>query len=265
VAAKPGATWNVAFGALPGGPEELPQSYERARVTLMVVNSYLLHAYWDVDLTKLPPDAQSAVLRFQETTSPGHNRHTFDVAVDLRTRNWYIHLWSPAKAYEADLGVKTSAGQFVPLAHSNRLKTPRAWPVAPNLGTDGTFPPSAAPAVAPAPRTEPEVPRTEQPASAGPIPLPPAPPVSLQRVDAAEILQKKLVEIYSVRQWASRPAAALTPAGKQQAASSAETGASADSLLLPAPSDLTALAEHRFSPGFSSALPASAIAMHRPG
>jgi hypothetical protein len=317
VAAKPGTTWNAVFDALKiqiagvadalhafgdapkhhrtasSGLGELPESYGRARVTLMVVNPYLLHAYWDLGLTKLPPDTQSAVLRFQENSLSRHcpgavadpPRHTFDVEVDLRTRNWYIHLGSPAKSYQANLGVKTSAGQFVPLAHSNSLNTPRAWPVADlspqvserlsnraplaRTGSEALplqqqAPEQQAPEQkAPTRPLRQKVPRQEAFTRSLPVTL--AAPVSLQRVDAAETLQKKLAEIYSLRQWAPRTAAALASAGNGQPASSAEAGASPDSVVSPASSDLTALAEHRFSPGFSSAPQASAAATRRPG
>src|SRR5438034_9528832 len=108
---------------------DLPESYGDPTVTLLVVDSYLVHVYWDFDLAKLPPETTSAALRFYEVTD-GPISSRFDVEIDLRARNWYVHLWSPAKSYCADLGVKTGAGTFTPLVRSNTVQTPRAWPVA---------------------------------------------------------------------------------------------------------------------------------------
>jgi len=103
---------------------DLPEWPGPPKVTLLAVDPYLVHVYWDFDLAKLPPDTTAAVLRFYDAATH------FDVDVDLRTRNWYVPLWSPAKTYYADLGAITAAGQFIPLVRSNTIQTPRAWPAA---------------------------------------------------------------------------------------------------------------------------------------
>jgi hypothetical protein len=35
-------------------------------MTLLPVDPYLVHVYWDFDLAKLPPDTTAAVLRFYD-------------------------------------------------------------------------------------------------------------------------------------------------------------------------------------------------------
>jgi hypothetical protein len=123
-------------------PEEiffLPESYGETRLLLLTVNPFLVHASWEVteaDLKKspLPPEREQAmpVLRIYDVTYihfDGANAHSFfDVEVDLRTRNWYVPLWSPEKSYIAELGLKAPGGSFHPLARSNVAHTPRAWP-----------------------------------------------------------------------------------------------------------------------------------------
>lgn len=109
---------------------DLPESYGRNRVVLMVVSPYMVHAYWDLDRkTQANPAGSPACLRFHDTTA-GQASSTFDVPVNLPARNWYVHLWGPAREYHVELGLTPPNGNFVALAHSNSVETPRAWPVA---------------------------------------------------------------------------------------------------------------------------------------
>jgi hypothetical protein len=121
---------------------ELPDSYGRTRLVVLAVGPYRVHAYWEVRpdelaeaRTRLGDRQHSArvVLRFHDTlagraTEQGTAR-CFDVEVDLQSRNWFVDLWSADKTYYADIGLKGDGGQFVPLARSNLVRTPRAWPV----------------------------------------------------------------------------------------------------------------------------------------
>ena len=317
-----------------GEEGELPDYSGDPKVTLLPVGPYLAYAYWEFDMAMLPPDTTSAVLRFHEApeSSVGGG---FDVNVDLRAGSWYVHLWKPAEPYVADLGVKTAGGDFISLARSNPLQTPRAWPVA-DIATEET-PPAETPAAIEAEikaevpaepvsaeraaeavsaesasgavfaalateavSAEPAIdatvetptPPQELPASAAPeaetAAQEPEPP---KHGDAVEVLQAKLAEIYSLRQWTPRAAtAAAVAAGPMEPPSEIpETrmlGLEASQTNLepsqtsfedkdtrreprpghapapprppahfPTPADLTQLAETRFSPGLSSALP----------
>jgi hypothetical protein len=75
-----------------------------------------------------------AVLRFHDVTAmpAGGMRAegSFDVEVDIGSRNWYVRLLHPEKAYIVDLGWRGRDGRFHRVARSNRGETPRAWPCA---------------------------------------------------------------------------------------------------------------------------------------
>jgi hypothetical protein len=121
---------------------ELPDSYGRTRLVMLPVDPYLVYAYWEVRPDELAEtrtrvrdhqDSARAVLRFHDALSGRASEQGttsyFDVDVDLQRGNSYVHLWSADKSYYADLGLKGDGGQFVPLARSNLIHTPRAWPV----------------------------------------------------------------------------------------------------------------------------------------
>ena len=131
-----------------GGPavlerewEELPDSNEETEVVLLPVNPYLVHVYWGIaahDLEELgrifkrPGPRAQPVLRFYDVTQANFDATNapswFDVEIDFRAGNWYVHLESPAKSYCIDLGLRTARGGFRRLARSNVAETPRAWP-----------------------------------------------------------------------------------------------------------------------------------------
>ncbi len=99
------------------------------KLVLIAVNPYVVHAYWDVDQRTVPAGKAPAALRFHDL-EPGQPESCFDVPVELGAGNWYVHLWSPARTYRAELGFKTVTGEFAALADSNIVQTPRAWPIA---------------------------------------------------------------------------------------------------------------------------------------
>jgi hypothetical protein len=125
----------------PGLEGNLPQSYGETEVVLLSIDPYLVHAYWEVAPDKMNEVKQrlgsdysrtQPSLRFYEASrslsavrSP---QSSFDVDIQLDARNWYVHLWSPDKTYHVDLGLRTEPGGFVPLATSNEVQTPPAWP-----------------------------------------------------------------------------------------------------------------------------------------
>ncbi len=231
--------------------DELPDSYGPPRVTLMVVDPYLIHAYWDIDITSLPRETASAVLRFHVASE-----RSFEVDVDLRTRNWYVNVESPAKSCYAELGVKTAAGEFRPLASSNQVQTPRAWPVARLPENAGPVRDENKREVGPA--------KGSAEAAAAPTPVasqseqsPPVPRIarSPRRVDAAQVLEQKLAEIYALRPWRSRagaPFEVATSAAPRSSSAGLPTGAPAPLEHPGSPLDPTALAEHAFFPGLPS-------------
>ena len=259
--------------------EPLPEYQGPARVTLLVIDPYLVHAYWEADSAK----AERAVLRVYDAANEAANH--FDVPVSLPARNWYIHLWTPERSYYAELGAMDESGCFHLLARSNTVETPRAWPVTvPEAGPADSREvehydavPAAAESAAPETQLEPEPeppqpePRFEalqtEPRPEAPLPLvaarqtaPPAEAPSeepmpqagrpvlhvVKPVDAARVLRERLEEIYASRQWTARPR-------ETTKAHLAEKPAVPSPAARPRkPTDLTDLAEEQFSPGVSS-------------
>jgi hypothetical protein len=126
---------------------ELPSSYGQTRLTLMPVDPYHIHAYWEVTphdrettMTRLGPEGTEArwVLRFYDVTYidfDGTNAHGyFDQPIDLIAGNWYVELWSSDKTYCADIGALAPSGRFRSACRSNFVQVPRAgesphyWP-----------------------------------------------------------------------------------------------------------------------------------------
>ena len=240
----------------------------RPGVTLLAVDPYLLHVCWDFDLAKLPPDTAAAVLRFHDGAIH------FDVDVDLRTRNWYVPLWSPAKTYYADLGAIATTGKFIPLLRSNTIQTSRAWPAAevehrfvsgaaaPEHFKEPLPPPppfrserggileiayrSDGSPTAPGSPTAAETPAVEAEHPASIEAATPTERHASKPPDAAEILRRRLSEFHEFRQ--------REPQAQDAAVKSRQT-------IPPLPvvpdlrDDLTAHVEREFSPGLSSFLP----------
>jgi hypothetical protein len=118
---------------------ELPSGYGHTRLTLMPIDPYHIHAYWEVTphdrettMTRLGPKGAKArwVLRFYDVTYidfDGTNAHVyFDQPIDLIAGNWYVELWSSEKTYCADIGALAPSGQFESACRSNFVQVPRA-------------------------------------------------------------------------------------------------------------------------------------------
>jgi hypothetical protein len=118
---------------------ELPSSYGQTRLTLMGIDPFWIHAYWEVTphdheatMARLGSERPSAhwALRFYDVTYidfDGINAHSyFDQPVDLAANNWYVNLWSSEKTYCADIGARAPSGRFAAACRSNFVHTPRA-------------------------------------------------------------------------------------------------------------------------------------------
>ena len=247
-------------------PGELPETYGRTRVVAMAVDPYLVHVYWDLS-AKDQKQSGPACLRFHDATAGG----SFDVNVDLAARNWYVHLWSPEKRYSVELGLQ-HADAFQPLARSNPIETPRAWPVAdvapaveapmktPPVQTRQVVAPPAHPAPAPAAAAAaPSAPISTPSGSTAPSVQPPAPSVqpppaeSLRPAtptippNALETLRRRLSELYGFYRW-PRP----MPAASESAASEESVPPQPGTAGVETRADFTDRLEAQFSPGLSS-------------
>jgi hypothetical protein len=229
----------------------LPAYQGPARVTLLVIDPYLVHAYWDVDPAM---ETSPGVLRVYDTT--GETSSYFDLPVSLGARNWYIQLWTPERSYYAELGRNEEGRGFSVLARSNTIQTPRAWPAVEMEHWDA--PATSEPAPAATPVETPELVLQESPpllplvtapqpdhsqwgsAMRCPAPEPDPPPIP-EPIDAPKLLRERLEQIYSTLDWMAPPAEPSKPP---------ETPAPSER-----PADLTKLAEEHFSTGISSKIP----------
>jgi hypothetical protein len=106
------------------------------RLVLLVVDPYLIHAYWEVVPEKLHEAQEQAgqakgVLRFyrwSKTAGEDALPDSFDIEVDLQSRNWYAHLWSPEESLYADLALKKADGTLIRLVRSQVVHVPRTRP-----------------------------------------------------------------------------------------------------------------------------------------
>ncbi len=243
--------------------EELPDSYGHTRLVMMVVNPYLVCAYWEVSPEKLAAarqevrgEAARVVLRFYEVedgASAGEPPAPwFDVDVDLRPRNWYVDLWSADKTYYAELGLRGDDGQLVPLARSNLIRTPRARPVVkveedfmriePARQLAELVPPPPGrrrPIAQPGAGTAAGDRVAAAPVEAGSV----SSPADVSRpVDSAATLRKKLADFHTLRGRACE----APEAGEQSAAPEP------DKRVEEPRTDLVEMTERQFTPGISS-------------
>ena len=245
---------------------ELPESYGRTRLVMLAGGPYQVHAYWEVTPESLSEAEQKiesdsnpycAVLRFHDAVSANGASAAgwFDVNVDVRARNWYVQLWSADMTYRAELGLRGADGRFAGLAESNLVRTPRAWPrpeleehfarVEPEQQKPEAVPPPAF--VKPSrPRPEPPPPiatvRDEPVALAEEAGGAPADRGAAMQGGAAELLQKKLTELYAHREPPREPPKAEEPPTEPAPAEWIDNPCA----------DLTEMAEEKFLPGISS-------------
>ena len=114
----------------------LPTTYGQTRLTLLDVDSFHVHASWEIT-----PRARAAaeknfaansvaflwVLRFHDE----REGTTFDIPVNPDASSWYVELWTADKTYFAELGACSVPGEFVPVCRSNTISTPPAAPALP--------------------------------------------------------------------------------------------------------------------------------------
>jgi hypothetical protein len=220
----------------------------------MPVDPYLIHAYWeiaDADLlrvqTEMGPSHSTArpVLRIYDITYidfDGTNaHHLFDIEIDLRPRNWYVHLWSPEKTYCADLGFTIPEGRFFPVVRSNIVHVPRSepsprsevtlWgPIRPKSDPTGAGPGPAPPVAVEVIESNSQVRRVEGWS---------APPLSAQSTEHITLYARAIGTVPGQR----------TDTGEVR---SAETAGKAAPDALPERRDLTMECERRFVAGLSS-------------
>jgi hypothetical protein len=117
-------------------PTTFPDRYGETFFVLMDVEPHTLFAFWEIDemdVERAQRELRSRsdlIIRVHDVTYivfDGGNAHSyFDVVVEGKTHNWYIHPPSDGRSFIADIGLRGSDGKFVVLARSNCVQMPRA-------------------------------------------------------------------------------------------------------------------------------------------
>lgn len=120
-------------------PKDLPTGYGKDRIVLMVRDPYWLHTYWELTRgairraeAALGQDWHGArpILRLLDVSNNDNSNNSESILKDIEIHggcnNWYIDVNSPPRSYRVDIGYLSRSGQFVVLARSNVVTTPRA-------------------------------------------------------------------------------------------------------------------------------------------
>jgi len=120
---------------------ELPRSYGRDRIVLLPRDPWWTFTYWEITpttrvqaLRALGAEGEGAreVLRVYDVTFitfTGDNAWlSFDVELPPGAGHWYLNVGRPAASFCVEIGLRTRAGRFLPLARSNVVTTPRSAP-----------------------------------------------------------------------------------------------------------------------------------------
>jgi uncharacterized protein len=120
-------------------PKNLPNTYGKDRIVVMVRDPYWLHAYWELT----HPSVQRAeaalgqdwhgakpILRLCDVSSSDTTSTAESVIRDIEIHggcnNWYIEVAQPPRSFRVDIGYVSKRGQFYVLARSNVVSTPKA-------------------------------------------------------------------------------------------------------------------------------------------
>ncbi|MBN1419097.1 MAG: DUF4912 domain-containing protein [Planctomycetes bacterium] len=119
--------------------EDVPGHYGKDALVLLVRDPYWLHAFWEVTPERLG-EAEATlgasggerpvrVLRVYDVSGDeydGKNANLyFDIHLDDIARNWYLRV-DADRRYCAEIGLLGPSGEFVAIARSNTVRTPRS-------------------------------------------------------------------------------------------------------------------------------------------
>lgn len=134
-------------------PLPFPDRYGVDQITLMVKDPHWVYTYWELTGQKLAAlrkergqkfiEQARRMLRVYDLTSggdPGRAVGRFwDILVGDHDDHWYIEVGVPDHRYVVEIGAVTPAGEFITLARSNEVITPRDWPVGAEYGVAGYY------------------------------------------------------------------------------------------------------------------------------
>jgi len=110
---------------------EIPDTYDKTRIAMMVRDPYWLFTYWEISRESFLelerslggkwPECRFVLRVYDRTDGEGF----FDIETGHGPRSWYVNV-APARLYQTAIGVMTPEGKFIELASSNVSGTPRA-------------------------------------------------------------------------------------------------------------------------------------------
>lgn len=120
---------------------ELPRAYGRDQVVLLSRDPWTLFAYWEIGprtragaLLALDAEADGArqVLRIYDATfvTPAGDRACLALDLELShgATSAYVRASRPGASYSVEIGLRTPANRFIPMARSNTVTLPPAAP-----------------------------------------------------------------------------------------------------------------------------------------
>lgn len=123
---------------VPARLPDLPRSYGRDRIVVMVRDPFWLHVYWEITEQSIRRaeaaleqewHGAKAILRVVDITSEEASSLTESLVRDIDIHegcnNWYIDVKRPNRAYRIDIGYITKSGRFYMMCRSNVINTPR--------------------------------------------------------------------------------------------------------------------------------------------
>lgn len=112
----------------------LPSSYNETSITVLIRDPFWLYVYWDFS-QEVKENLEKefgawnrtplSLKVWEEQESGGIEPGFFNVSVNPATGHWYINV-QPNHQYTVELGYFRPSGEFVSLARSNTVITPRA-------------------------------------------------------------------------------------------------------------------------------------------
>ncbi|NLW06560.1 MAG: DUF4912 domain-containing protein [Clostridia bacterium] len=122
-------------------PQDVPATYGKDEIVLMVKDPYWLYAYWELTDAKKEEirnrfgwsawENSRPMLRVYELTNhPYDFLHApfFEIAITNEANNWYIHTNKPNSTFCVDLGCWIPDYGFITLVRSNIVTTPADRP-----------------------------------------------------------------------------------------------------------------------------------------
>lgn len=122
-----------------GSPADLPRSYGRDRLVLLVRDPFWLHCYWEISAqtTRLAEaalgvdwlTARRSIRLVGIGGAEGTSRAESiikDITLPDESHNWYIDVPRSGGSYQVEIGYKTPNGRFYSMARSNAVVTPQS-------------------------------------------------------------------------------------------------------------------------------------------